>query len=228
MGAQLVIAYPEHRIFRLAAEVARAVKHRAYGLDACLHAVGAAVELPLDYVVVENLPCGNIGLFDDEFRIALGRSPAGGIVYAEAVEHVGHIDLILVGEDLASVKILVSRDRTVDHKVEYQAEEILLPVDDIFRIIKRRVLRLRQIELTVNLTHVCEVCVVRLASGEESLHPVGDGTGLVFGILLVSARPLAHTASVLDLSHAGNGKCRSGCEKEYFAIYFHNFSGNGL
>ena len=56
-GAKLIIFDPEHRIFdRLAAEVARAVKHRTHCIDACAHAVGTLVKLPtLDYVIGEHL-----------------------------------------------------------------------------------------------------------------------------------------------------------------------------
>ena len=44
--AQLVELHPEHGIFGIAAKICGAVEHRAYGLNASLHAVCAAVELP--------------------------------------------------------------------------------------------------------------------------------------------------------------------------------------
>ena len=47
--------------------------------------------------------------------------------------YLGDVDLVLVGEDLATVKILVCRHLAVDHQSQNDAEQILLPVDHILR-----------------------------------------------------------------------------------------------
>lgn len=204
--ADLVVFDPEHRVFRLAAEIARTVQHGAYGHDARLHAVGAAVELPfLKDVVVEHLPRGDVGLLDDVFRVALSAPLALLVVDAEAVEHLGDVDLVLVGEDLAAVEIFIGRELAVDNEAEYDAEQVLLAVDHILRIIEGSVLGLGEVELPVNLAHIRQVGVVGLFLGEETLHTVGDAGLRRVLRLLVAVGALADTARILDLCHTGHG-----------------------
>ena len=164
--AQLVKFHPEHRIFyRLAAIVVHTVEHRAKRLNLLCDTIFEAVELiTLNCIETEHLVCRHVAILDDIFRIFLRASATGCIYDMESVEHLTHLYFILVGKHLASVKILVGRHLTVAHHPQDDAEQALLPVDRLVGIIERKVLRLRQVELTVDYAfpHLAGIAHLRL------------------------------------------------------------------
>ena len=54
----------------------------------------------------------------------------------ETVEHVAHLQAVLVGENLLSVKIFVGRDAPLGKQTHDNAEKVLLAVDHILREIE--------------------------------------------------------------------------------------------
>ena len=97
IGAQGIEFHPEHRIFRLAAEVAGAVEHRTKCLDTGLHPVGTAVKLPfLDYIIVEHLGGRHVRLLYDKTRILLRRAFGFLGIDVETLQHVGGVYLVLI------------------------------------------------------------------------------------------------------------------------------------
>ena len=178
------------------------------------------VELPLlYYVVVEHLVGGNVGLGNlvaGIFAVAAGL----GVIYLEAVEHVAHFYLILVGEDFAAVEVFVGRDFALDHQTHDDAEEVFLAIDDVFGEIQRGVFLLGEVEAAVNLAHVCEIGVVRLFVFEEGLHTVGDDWTRGLGFLpAVFFAAFAYTSGVLHLCHqSDSGEQDRQCRECYFTI----------
>ena len=112
----------------------------------------------------------------------------------EAVEHVAHLQAVLVGENLLPVKIFVGRDAPLGKQTHDYAEKILLAVDHILREIERGVLGILHLQVAVDDAHPLAVGVayIRLA-GKALLHTRSD-TRLRL-LLLAAARAVSVAAA---------------------------------
>ncbi len=71
----------------------------------------------------------------------------------EAVEHVAHVDFILVGEYFPTIEILVSAYLVVGQQLHDYPEQVKLSVDGFFGEIQRSVLVLFEVELAIYYAH---------------------------------------------------------------------------
>ncbi len=85
------------------------MQYRAHCLDGGAHTVAALVKLPfLKQVIAQHLVARHIALLDGKTRILFGGTLGIGVKDVETVEHIAHVDFILVGKHFSAIEILVS------------------------------------------------------------------------------------------------------------------------
>lgn len=102
----------------------------------------------------------------------------------KTVEHVAHIDLVLVGEHLPAVKIFIGIQFAVGKQPQYYAEEVFLPVNHLLRVVEGRIFHLVKVNLAIDDFHPLCIGVAAFRLVEKLLHTVGD-TRRFFGVLLL-------------------------------------------
>ena len=83
----------------------------------------------------------------------------------ETVEQVAHLDLILLGENFATIEVFVGVYLVVGQQSHDYAEEVFLSVDIFFGEVQRRVFVLIEVQLTVYYAHPLAVGVSDVFSG---------------------------------------------------------------
>ena len=108
----------------------------------------------------------------------------------ETVEHILNVDLILLSKQLAPVEVFVDRHLPVSDELHNQPEQAFLILRRIFRIIKRHILRLGEVNLPVNHFFPHLVGIGFRTNVVEFLHTESDTRSC--GIVLFLSVSLAH------------------------------------
>ena len=131
VGTYLIVVEPEHGVLGgLAAEVATAVQHGADGSDA--GGVGSCtlvVERAFLDEVAEHLTRGDVAVGNGKLAVLLL------VVDVELVEHVGHLVLVVLGEELITVgAVRIGRHLAIGHEADDEGEEVAViePINIIF------------------------------------------------------------------------------------------------
>ena len=197
---QGIVFHPEHGVARLTTEITHTVEHRTDCFNICLHGIRTAVELPfLDDIISQHLSSGDISLFNDKLRIFFSRPFPFLCVYPEAFQHIAHLEFVLIRENLTAIKIFVCRNLTVNDEAQNNAEKVFITIHHILGEIKRGVLNLGEVKLSINLTHIFNIGIMGSIFLKQRLHTVRYAGGGVLCLAVVFGTP-SDAACILNLS----------------------------
>ena len=150
------------------------MKNRADSVNFASYLAIETIEFVLfEDVVAQYFVGRNVGILNYIFRVLFRATLSLVVKNVEAIEHIAHFDTVFVCEHFASVEVFVGRKRVVGKILHDDEEKVHTVGTWLFRIVKRHVFGLVEVEGAIDDALPLNVGIGRFLLFETSLKSIG-------------------------------------------------------